>query len=186
MAHQDYVSRPRATGKKNNPYNQQEAVREGLPLRIKLLSLFTLIAIAMFGYFLWSIKDNQPAPPHTGTPQSPAKKPAGNSLPAPPKEKWQYMEELKNKEVEVGEYEVKNLGPYQMQCGSFRTQKQAEVLKANIAFTGIEAQIRQAKGSSGIWYKVVLGPYERKRLAEKDKHKLKNNNINGCQIWLWR
>ncbi|WDE11180.1 SPOR domain-containing protein [Thalassomonas haliotis] len=186
MAHQDYVSRPRATNKKNNPYNQQEAASEGVPLKVKLISFFTLIAIAMFGYFLWSIKDNQPAPIHTGTPQSPAKKPSTKSLPAPPKEKWKYMEELKNKEVEVGEYEVKTRGPYQMQCGSFRTQKQAEVLKANIAFTGIEAQIRQVKGSSGTWHKVILGPYERKRLAEKDKHKLKNNNINGCQIWLWR
>ena len=53
-----------------------------------------------------------------------------------------------------------------------------------MAFLGIESQIEHTKGST--WYKVVLGPYERKRLAEKDKHKLKNNKVNNCQIWLWR
>ena len=185
MAHQDYVSRPRAKNKKNNPYNKQEAVSTGIPLKVKVISLFTLLAVGLFSYFLWTIKDNKPAQTNSA-PHQAIKKQQANTLPAPPKEKWAYMEELKNKEVEVGEYEVKTKGPYQMQCGSFRTQKQAEVLKANIAFTGIEAVIKQVKGSSGTWHKVILGPYARKRLAEKDKHKLKNNNVNGCQIWNWR
>ena len=73
-----------------------------------------------------------------------------------------------------------------MQCGSFKTQKQAETLKARIAFSGLEAQVKSVSGKNGTWHKVYLGPYPRKRLAEKDKHKLKRNNINYCQIWLWR
>jgi cell division protein FtsN len=64
--------------------------------------------------------------------------------------------------------------------------KQAEILKATIAFTGLTSQISESKGKNGIYYKVFLGPYERKREAEKDKHKLKSNNVNGCQIWLWK
>ena len=95
------------------------------------------------------------------------------------------MEELKSKEVEVGEYEVTEKGPYKMQCGSFKTMKQAEVMKATIAFTGLSAQISATKGSNGVWHKVFLGPYEKKRMAEKDKHKLKSNGITTCQIWYW-
>nr|WP_274620627.1 SPOR domain-containing protein [Colwellia maritima] len=59
-------------------------------------------------------------------------------------------------------------------------------LKQKWLFFGVESLIQTAQGKNNIWYKVVLGPYERKRAAEKDKHKLRNNKINGCQIWLWK
>jgi len=187
MAHQDYVSR--SSNKKNNPYkkskgNEKAETQNNMPVKIKLIGAFTLIAITMFAYFLWSIKDNQ------ANPQAPTKSSTKQietaELPAPPEEKWTYVDGLKTKEIEVGEYEVKKTGPYAMQCGSFRSEAQAETLKAQIAFNGISSLIKSAKGKSGLWYKVVLGPYERKRTAEKDKHKLKNNKITGCQIWLWK
>ncbi len=72
-----------------------------------------------------------------------------------------------------------------MQCGSFRKQGQAEELKARIAFQGFEAQVRPSEGSSGRWYRVIIGPYESKRLAEKQRHTLQRAKINGCKIWLW-
>ncbi|NQY63333.1 MAG: SPOR domain-containing protein [Alteromonadaceae bacterium] len=188
MAHQDYVSR--SSNKKNSPYKAKQSSgspgdEAGIPLKVKLIGLFTLVAIVVFGYFLWSIKDNQPAD-NTTKKNTSVKKMASAELPEPPKEKWTYVDGLKSKQVEVGEYEVKQAGPYAMQCGSFRSQKQAEVLKANVAFNGIGSKIHKVTGKSGIWYKVVLGPYARKRLAEKDKHKLKSNNIHYCQILLWK
>ena len=76
-------------------------------------------------------------------------------------------------------------GPYKMQCGSFRKRSQAEAMKAQIAFSGLVAKVSESSGKNGIWYKVALGPYPRKRMAEADKHKLKRNNITTCQIWLW-
>lgn len=185
MTHQDYISRSKAKNKKNNPYKKgADNASAGMPIKVKLIGLFTLIAIAGFTYFLWSIKDNTST--ELATPQKTVTTKSGQTLPSPPEEKWAYVKELENKEVEVGEYEVTNKGPYKMQCGSFKTYEQADVLKAQIAFTGLEAQISAAKGSTGTWYKVFLGPYPRKRLAEKDKHKLKNNNVNHCQIWLWK
>lgn len=188
MAHQDYVSR--SSNKKNSPYKSKQSTgsspdEAGLPFKVKLIGLFTLVAIIIFSYFLWTIKDNQPTNNATNK-TTDVKKMASAELPAPPKEKWTYVDGLKSKEVEVGEYEVKQAGPYAMQCGSFRSQKQAEVLKANIAFNGIASKIHKVKGKSGIWFKVVLGPYERKRQAEKDKNKLKSNKIHYCQIWLWK
>lgn len=187
MAHQDYVSRSKSPKKKNNPYkkNQPEAA-PGLPVKVKLIIALLVIALLGFAYLLWSIKDIEPQA--TITPEASAKASTQKTtpLPTPPKEKWQYMEELKSKEVEVGEYTVEEKGPYKMQCGSFKTEKQAQVMKATIAFTGLSAQISAVKGTNGTWHKVFLGPYARKRSAEKDKHKLKSNGITTCQIWLWK
>ena len=183
MAHQDYISR--SSKKKSNPYKKNaKQAPTGIPVKVKVLALVMIAAIAGFGYFLWQLKDVEP----TVLPAKPQSKASSTTkLPEPPKEKWQYIEQLQGpKEVEGGEYEVVDKGPYKMQCGSFRTIKQAEQLKANIAFTGLIAQISRSEGKNGVYYKVFLGPYQKKREAERDKHKLKRNNVNYCQIWLWR
>ncbi len=191
MANQDYVSRAPAKKKKNNRNGKKSTKNaSAIPLKSKLISLLLIILIAAFAYGLWSLKTD----PSTKVPltvpikavQDKKAASKANELPEPPKEKWTYVKDLATKEIEVGEYEVKEKGPYKMQCGSFRTAKQAETLKARIAFSGLEAQVKSVTGKSGVWHKVFLGPYPRKRLAEKDKHKLKRNNINGCQIWLWQ
>lgn len=185
MAHQDYVSRKNS--KKRDPYQKSKPVpTQTFSLKFKLLLLVTLASLAAFAYFLWTIKDNQPNNVVTSKQTTQQTSSEHTPLPEFQDDGFDFMEDLKHKEVEPGQYEVTNKGPYLMQCGSFRSRSQAEELKANIAFTGISSQIRKTNGKNGIWYKVVLGPYERKRLAESDKHKLKNNKINYCQIWLWR
>lgn len=191
MANQDYISRTPPKKNKNTRKGKKSAKNStAMPLKAKLISIVLLIFIGAFAYFLWSLKTD----PTTKTPLvEPVKTSKTNQasknakeLPKPPKEKWTYVKDLENKEIEVGQYEVKEKGPYKMQCGSFKTQKQAETLKARIAFSGLEAQVKAVTGKNGTWHKVFLGPYPRKRLAEKDKHKLKRNNINYCQIWLWQ
>jgi cell division protein FtsN len=201
MPSQDYVSRTpkkknnartKRTGKASSAKKSKSNKRSNenntaLALKTKLVTAIVIVLVSAFAYGLWALK----TAPSTKTPvplPSPtqAEQNQPKTLPEPPKEKWSYVKDLENKQIEVGEYEVKDKGPYQMQCGSFRTQKQAEVLKANIAFSGISSKIKTVEGKNGTWFKVVLGPYARKRLAEKDKHTLKRNNVNYCQIWLWR
>jgi len=196
MSNQDYISRSPAK-KKNNTKKAKSAKQKkatpantAIPLKTKVVTLIVMVLLCTFAYGLWALKTasttKTPLPTPAATKTTEQRKEQSKALPKPPKEKWTYVKDLENKQIEVGEYEVKEKGPYQMQCGSFRTHKQAQVLKANIAFAGISSQIRSAQGKNGTWYKVVLGPYARKRLAEKDKHKLKRNNINYCQVWLWR
>lgn len=185
MAPQDYVSR-KPNKKNNSPYKSDAPQAPAMSLKNKVILAITVFFAAAFGYGLWKLNQTPAQAPIIIEQPKATTKQSEVSLPEPPKEKWDYMKELETKEVEVGEYEVTNKGPYQMQCGSFRTREQAEVLKAKIAFAGITSQVRETKGKNGIWHKVILGPYERKRLAEKDKHLLKNNNVNYCQIWLWR
>jgi len=184
MAHQDYVSRGRPKKKKTKQNKKQ-----GLSLKTKLLGLLTIGLIIAFVYFLWVIKNNQPIKQNVNTAPvktSKANKRKENKLPELPKEKWSYRKELAKKQVEQSNYEVTDKGPWKMQCASFKRDVQAQALKAKIAFLGIESQVVRSQGKNGTWYKVVLGPYQRKRRAEKEKHKLRKNGVLTCQIWLWR
>lgn len=186
MSNQDYISRSPSKKKKNSPYKKKPAEPMQKPLiKAKIIGAVIMVLITAFAYGLWFLKTNiatkDPIP--TEVQVVTEKK---HELPEPPKEKWTYVENLKTQKIEVGQYEVKQNGPYKMQCGSFKTSEQAESLKANMAFVGIESQIQTAQGKNNTWYKVVLGPYSRKRAAEEDKHKLRKSKINGCQIWLWK
>jgi cell division protein FtsN len=107
-------------------------------------------------------------------------------LPVLKEEDWEFIEGLPSYSVEVEVDELPNADRrYLMQCGSFRKQSQAEELKATIAFQGLESQVLESEGSKGIWFRVVLGPYETKRDAERDRHALRSARINRCQIWNW-
>lgn len=154
--------------------------KQGFPF---LALTIALLLSGFIGYFIFAVEKPEPVKVVT----KPAVK-KEESLPDKPQPKWQYEESLPSKEVlvDIPEEEV-NTRPYQMQCGSFRKQDDAETLKARIAFQGLESTVKKATSKkSGVWYKVILGPYDRKRLAEKERHKLQRAKINGCQIWYWR
>lgn len=107
-----------------------------------------------------------------------------SELPVLGDEEWAYIDSLPDYSVEVDA-----TGPltrdkdFIMQCGSFRTIDRAQTLRAKIAFQGLESRILASDGKNGLWYRVVLGPYERKRNAERHRHQLRNANVNGCKIW---
>ncbi|MGL6177298.1 MAG: SPOR domain-containing protein [Vibrionaceae bacterium] len=107
-------------------------------------------------------------------------------LPPKPQEKWTYIKVLENKDVKVNANEQElSARPYLMQCGAFRTEHQAEQRRAGIAFQGLESEIRISQASSGTWYRVVLGPYPKKRTAERDMNNLRRVGIEPCAIWFW-
>lgn len=186
MATRDYANRPAKGNKK--PRGPRKAKQKTTKSRSWLFTALVVVAVAGFGYFLWSLKSGTETTAPT-VELAPKPKPQKDpmALPPKPKEEWTYLKELENKKVEVDlpEPSDKPSKPYQIQCASFRLESQAEELKAKIAFQGLTAQIRKVQGTSGVWYKVALGPYERKRLAERQRHILQRGGINGCQIWLW-
>ncbi len=136
--------------------------------------------MGFIAYFIFAV--DKPAEKPVEVSKKPSVK-KEEQLPEKPQPKWEYESVLKTKEVEVDiPVAEKPTRPYQMQCGSFRSQADAESLKARIAFQGLNSQVRH----TGNWYRVILGPYQRKRLAERERHKLQRAKINGCQIWYWR
>jgi len=157
----------------NHRHNKRNQKKQGFPF---IASFVALLLIGFIAYFVFAVKK---------PPVKPKKKVVVQEevLPEKPQPKWDYVDALKTKEVEVDIPEEKKPSkPYQMQCGSFRHKGDAESLKATIAFQGLESTVKK----TGNWYRVILGPYDRKRLAEKQRHILQRAKINGCAIWLWR
>lgn len=189
MSQRDYVSRGRAPQKKQkNKKTTSNARNNAGPLPAKTVSWVAVgVVLALlvgFAYFLWSIKDN--VEPDGVQPL--AKKPVAveDELPELPQEEWEYIKTLPGYEVEVDvAQQVKSDKRYLMQCASFKTRAQAEEMRAKIAFQGMEAQIRRSDGDNGEWFRVILGPYDAKRDAERAKHALRKVNITTCQIWFW-
>lgn len=105
-------------------------------------------------------------------------------LPELDDEEWEYIDSLPEFSVEVdAKGPIKSVGTYIMQCGSFKKTSQAEELRAKIALAGKESQIKVSDMETGIWYRVVLGPYDNKRLAERERDEIERANIDGCKIW---
>ncbi|XOV80001.1 MAG: SPOR domain-containing protein [Aestuariibacter sp.] len=182
MAPKDYVARGRAPAKKTAPQKTPTKTPWG---RI----IVTLVLVAGFGYFLWSIKDSAPTPKDKQR-SGADKQNTQEQLPEKPEEKWEFIEMLNDPEHTNVEVDVEDnqqpVTQYQMQCGSFRLQEQAEKMRAQIAFQGLESMVNKTTGSNGVWYRVVLGPYEGKRAAEKDRHILQRAKFNTCRIWPWK
>lgn len=186
MPQKDYVKTGRPKAKTTKPRQSRARGNTQTPANGKplLLLMITALLIGGFIYFLWFL-NQQPAVTVVAEPPAapPVKK---DELPAKPTEEpYQYIKELENKEVKVEVTEQQATGPYQMQCGSFRLQSQAESMKAQIAFVGFSSEIRRTEGSNGVWYRVVLGPYDSKRQATADRNRLRQQGINTCQIWNW-
>lgn len=154
--------------------------------RLWAITAMTAALSTGFTWFLLSLTQTPPEIETQATAPAPIKKPSETQ--PEPTEKWTYIERLENQEVTVKVPPKKgtNAKPYALQCGSFRTESQAQTLKARIALTGLHSIIVPTKENPPRWYRVVLGPYSTKRHAERDRNLLKNNEIYGCQISFWK
>ncbi|MEZ8825698.1 SPOR domain-containing protein [Vibrio amylolyticus] len=180
MANKDYVKRGRGNKK---PTNSRASTKRSSGKKPWRSGLIALILAGAFGYGLYTLSnDPEPPTPVAKPAVKPKKAKPATPLPKPPEEKWDYVDSLPNRKVEVeAKEQVISDIPYIMQCGAFKLPQQAEERKANIAFQGIQSSVRKKEGSS--WYRVVLGPYTLKRDAERDRHKLQRAKIEPCAIW---
>ncbi len=68
---------------------------------------------------------------------------------------------------------------YVLQVGSFKNLADAEKLKANLAFLGLEASIQHTTIKSQLWHRVRFGPYQSKQQLNRNQDLLKKNDINA-------
>jgi cell division septation protein DedD len=72
---------------------------------------------------------------------------------------------------------------YWLQAGAFSEEKEADNLKARIAFTGLEATVRAVEiPNKGTLYRVRLGPYQSLDDASRIKSALSQNGVGAAII----
>lgn len=185
MANRDYVRKSPTPNKKNNrnqrrPAQKKKLAPRAIPWKAAIIAVILLAGLI----YLLSVLSNDPepaAPATNNVPVNVAPKPKNTEVIPPPQEKWDYMEILPKREIEVKakKVEVPKI-PYIMQCGAYKTSSQAEQRKANIAFQGLSSKVVKLEGSS--WYRIILGPYTFKRDAVKEQHVLQRAKIEPCII----
>ncbi|PVZ83550.1 cell division protein FtsN [Serratia sp. S1B] len=65
---------------------------------------------------------------------------------------------------------------WMIQCGSFHATDQAESVRAQLAFSGVESRITAGGG----WNRVMLGPYSTRAAADKTLTRLKGMGMSNC------
>ena len=68
-----------------------------------------------------------------------------------------------------------------LQVGSFQSVEEADSLKAQLAFLGLEAKIKSAVVNNETWHRVELGPFASETGLSKAKNLLIENRIDYMQ-----
>ena len=64
-----------------------------------------------------------------------------------------------------------------LQVGSFQSAAEADSLKAQLAFLGLEANVKSAVVNDDTWYRVMLGPYGANSELSRTQNLLLENKI---------
>ncbi|GAB6040834.1 SPOR domain-containing protein [Endothiovibrio diazotrophicus] len=140
-------------------------------------------------------KPSPPPPKETPKPQpKPRPTPTAEAKKAPEKPKFEFytiLSEMEtvvppqelSAEVKEGVPQVKAPGTYMLQAGSFRTNEQADQLKAKIAFLGLSAEIQKVTTSGNeTWHRVRLGPFSDLAVLNEARAKLKQQHIDALLL----
>jgi cell division protein FtsN len=159
--------------------------------------LLVILLIAAFAYFLSSLSDTTPEKTTTTqvkpVPDKPAKTEPTEQVQKEPElvePEFDFYEILEDKEVRIPDYEVKTRireekvgktkpAHYIIQVGAFREYKQADKLKARLAFMGIESKIEKAKVGDIEWNRLKIGPYAKMSTVERIRDQLKQKGMTA-------
>ena len=70
---------------------------------------------------------------------------------------------------------------FTLQAGSFKSASDADSLKAQLAFLGLEAKVHSANVNGSTWHRVVLGPFVSNSKISRAKNLLLENGIKYVQ-----
>lgn len=130
----------------------------------------------------------------TGTGKAPTSKPEQDS--DKKQQKFNFYTLLPELEVLIPESETRPPEPkdrpgtpdadkqYILQVGSFQNPGDAEKLKANLAFLGLQAEVQKVRINGQNWHRVRTGPYADRKQLFRNKQLLSNNGINAISLEL--
>jgi cell division protein FtsN len=191
---------------KKNQAVRNTAPQSSVPMWVWLGLSFVLGLVAA-GFLIKQDKDEDPF--YTVTPKPQANAPsadisensdqpeasATSSAPRtiePSKPKYDFYSVLAEREVEVKDAELQRRIQeparepenvrYFVQMGSFPNEAEADALKAQLALSGIQANITVSKISGKTWYRVRRGPFVNTAEVDAAKRELANNGIQAVAL----
>lgn len=75
---------------------------------------------------------------------------------------------------------------YFVQAGAFRTPEDAETQRAKLAMMGIDAQVSEREQNGRTVYRVRVGPFTQKALAELTQEQLNGNGVESALVRVQR
>ncbi len=163
-----------------------------ISLRRWLLAAGLISLLISFLIFL-----RTPEPPAQATvkiPEIPAPQAAQDaSRPEPEKPRFEFYTILPEQEVEIPETEIRirkseekqgkvKPGKYILQVASFRSFKDADRLKAELALQGIQSNIEPAKIDEITWNRVKIGPFSSMTAVDGVRKRLRLQHIDAIVI----
>jgi len=199
MSH-DYASKnsPRKRGAtKASPSKAPPPKKRGLPWALILSALI----LGGFGYGLYRLAGVSPDPQVTQ--QALQTKPPVAAAPAPKRrepaadgaaqdEGYRFYTLLPESEVVPPKVEAYNSTPreqtdysqYQLQAGSFRSEADADSLRAKLLLKGLPnvTTSRVASTDGSLWYRVRVGPFDSRSKLNKAQDTLVRMNLRPLQV----
>ncbi|MBN2690023.1 MAG: SPOR domain-containing protein [Gammaproteobacteria bacterium] len=166
----DYAKRVNSK-KKNNRKKSAGKRRVKIKIRWKMW-LVTLIAITCFAFLLHLLSRHHEV---KLKPVVKIKKPVLHKHKAV---HFDFYTILKDEKVPVNTAPISN-NRYFLQVASFKSNAEADRLKAELALLGFDANIEQITEGGELWSRVSVGPYSTKSAALADKENLVKNNIDS-------
>jgi len=71
---------------------------------------------------------------------------------------------------------------YLLQAGSFRSKDDADRLRGELILQGLEAFTKEVEQTSGIWHRVMVGPFDSKLQLNRTRTKLAAADIETIQL----
>jgi len=73
-----------------------------------------------------------------------------------------------------------------VQAGAFRTQEDADAMRARLTLLGIDAKVSEREQSGRVVYRVRVGPFDQKDPADRMKEKLDSNGMEAALVRVQR
>ncbi|MCF6217748.1 MAG: SPOR domain-containing protein [Gammaproteobacteria bacterium] len=96
----------------------------------------------------------------------------------PDQEIYELRKESQGSEAKKAIKPIKKPGRYLLQAGSFRKASDAERVKVELAFLGVESYVEPVViDNSNTWYRVRVGPFDNNKSLDKIRNRLLDNQI---------
>jgi len=73
-------------------------------------------------------------------------------------------------------------GTYYLQAGSFRSEAEADRVRAKLAFAGIESKVQKVSIDADVWHRVRIGPYTDLDALNRVRTRLRQADIDASLI----